>query len=207
MFRFTTRISALLLLTISVWACGTPPSREAPPANSRQTTQQAPRAGINAPQGATPQASSTGGLEFTSVPQEWTSKPASGMRLAEYTVPLAEGDTTPVSFVVFTPMGGSVQDNIDRWIGFVQQPDGSSSKDKARIEKLQASGLNISVVDLTGNYSGGDMGGGTIPNARMRNAVVETPAGNYFVRFVGPKNTVDKWDQAYVAFLKSARVK
>jgi hypothetical protein len=206
MFRIAIRISALMLLTTMLWACGTPPTREAANANAGRPAQSAPRTGVSQPQGASPQGG--GGLEFGSVPKEWTSQPVtSQMHLAKYEIPLAEGDTTPATFVVFNPIAGSVQDNIDRWVGFVQQPDGSQSKDKVKIEKIQANGLNITVLDLTGNFNGGEMGGGNIPNARMRNAVIESSRGNYFVRFVGPQKTVAKWDQAYIEFLKSARLK
>jgi hypothetical protein len=41
----------------------------------------------------------------------------------------------------------------------------------------------------------------------MRAAVYETPKGNYFVKLVGPRSTIERWDQAYMDFIKSAQLK
>ena len=38
---------------------------------------------------------------------------------------------------------------------------------------------------------------------RMKAAVVETPAGAYFVKLTGPDKTVTRWDASFAAFLKS----
>ena len=215
MFRFAIRTTGLFLFLSSLWACGTPPVRESAsnannsrPASAPQATTNPPP-GAQVPAGTNPHAGAAGTLEFDA-PKDWTSKtPSSSMRIAEYDVPPAEGDPPGTTLVVFSPMGGSVQDNIDRWIGQVQQPDGSSSKDKARIERLQVNGLNVTLLDLTGNYDGGNMSGssGGIPNARVRNGVIETVKGNYFIRMVGPQKTVTKWDKEFMDFVRSARLK
>ena len=44
------------------------------------------------------------------------------------------------------------------------------------------------------------------PGFRLRAAVVETAGGPYFVKLTGPAATVTKWDESFLAFLKSARV-
>jgi hypothetical protein len=132
------------------------------------------------------------------------------MRVAQYKLPAAEGDAEAASLVVyyFGPgQGGSVQANLDRWMGQIQQPNGGSSKNSAKTGTLTVNGMNVTLLDVTGTYAGGDMGGTSAqakPNFRMRAGVIETPKGGYFVKLVGPEKTVARWDDSFIAFIKSA---
>src|SRR5262249_43703523 len=103
--------------------------------------------------------------------------------------------------------GGNVQANIDRWIGQMQQADGSASKDKARTDNLTVNGLKVSTVDVTGTYTA-EMSPGSgdrhnNANYRLRAAVIETPKRNYFANLTGQTNTIAKWDKLYNDYLKS----
>jgi hypothetical protein len=154
--------------------------------------------------------STAGGLQFKT-PDGWVSEPpTSSMRVAQYQVPAAEGDTEAASLVVFyfgAGQGGSVQANLDRWMGQLQQPNGGSSKDSAKTETLTVNGMKVTLLDVRGTYGGGDMGGGSIqskPNYRMRAGVIESPKGAYFLKLVGPEKTISKWDDSFIAYVKSA---
>jgi len=155
-----------------------------------------------------------GELHFKA-PDAWaTEKPTSTMRVAQYKLPKAEGDPEDASLVLYyfgASQGGTTQANIDRWIGQMQQPDGSASKDKAKTDNLTVNGLKVSTVDVTGTYTA-EMSPGSgdrhnNANYRLRAAVIETPKGNYFVKLVGPANTIAKWDQAFNDYLKSFEFK
>src|SRR5262244_4320565 len=97
-----------------------------------------------------------GDLHFKA-PEAWTTeKPTSNMRVAQYKLPKADGEPEDASLVVYyfgAGQGGNVQANIDRWIGQMQQADGSASKDKARTDNLTVNGLKVSTVDVTGTYT------------------------------------------------------
>jgi hypothetical protein len=145
------------------------------------------------------------------VPEGWKAeKPTSEMRLAQYKLPKAEGDGEDALLVVFyfgPSQGGTTQANIDRWVNQVKQPDGSPSKDKAKTQTLAVNGLQVTTVDVLGNYSGG-MSQDSAPKDsnsiyRLRGAVIETPKGSYFVKLTGPEKTVNHWDQAYNDYIKS----
>jgi hypothetical protein len=147
-------------------------------------------------------------------PDGWTSeRPSSSMRVAQYQLPAAEGDAEAASLVVYyfgAGQGGSTSANIDRWIGQMQPPGGGSSKDNAKTETTTVNGLGVTLLDVSGTYTGGDMGGGSgasKPNFRMRAAVIDTPKGAYFVKLVGPAKTVDRWDQSFREFINSAEFK
>ncbi len=157
-----------------------------------------------------------GGGSFTSkVPTGWVAeKPSSDMRLAQYKLPKADGDGEDALLVLYffgKGQGGTPEANIERWVGQVKQPDASDSKDKAKLGKLTVNGLQVSTVDVSGNYSGG-MSADSAPHDsksiyRLRGAIVETPGGSYFVKLTGPEKTVNHWDQAYNDYINSFEFK
>jgi hypothetical protein len=72
--------------------------------------------------------------------------------------------------------------------------------------------MSVTLLDVTGIYAGGDMGGGAGAHgggatglARMRAGVIQTPNGPYFVKLTGPLKTVTKWDQAFNQFVSSLK--
>ena len=147
-------------------------------------------------------------------PKGWVSKtPTSSMRVAEFMLAKAPGDAEDATVTVyfFGGQGGSVQANMDRWIGQMAQPDGKPSKDVAKTSTVQtATGLKVSLVDVSGTYVAEVTPGSTErlnkPGFRQIAAVVETPDGPYFVKLTGPAGTVAKWKESLDAFLKSLRV-
>ena len=149
------------------------------------------------------------------MPDGWVNeKPTSTTRAAQYKLPKAEGDPEDASLVLYyfgATQGGAVQANIDRWIGQMQQPDGSASKDKAKTENLTINGMKVTTVDVTGTFTAEMMpGSGERHNNadyRLRAAVIETPKGNYFAKLVGPSKTVAHWNQSYMDYLKSFEFK
>ena len=147
------------------------------------------------------------------VPSGWVSKtPSSSMRLADFTLPKAASDPEDgtVTVYYFGTGGGSVQANIDRWIGQLSQPDGRASKDVAKTTTLDAKGgLKVTLLDVSGTYVAEVTPGSTErfnkPGFRQLAAVIETPIGPHFVMVVGPAATVAKWEASVMSFLKSLR--
>jgi hypothetical protein len=155
----------------------------------------------------------TGAALKFDAPQGWVAKaPGSSMRVAEFTLPKVAGDAEDAALAIFFfgGQGGSVQANLDRWIGQMTQPDGRPSKDLAKTTKISPRGLPITLVDVSGTYVAEVSPGSTErfnkPGFRLRAAVVETKEGPYFVKLTGPEKTVARWDDAFMGFLKSLRV-
>jgi hypothetical protein len=155
------------------------------------------------------QAAPDGRLAFDG-PSAWHTRPASSsMRVAEFVVPRAEGDNEDGELIVyyFGAGAGTVEANIDRWIGQIQQPDGSSTKDKARRSTQTVNGLQITMVDASGTYVAEMRPGGTDhynkAGFRLRAAVVDTPRGPYYLKMTGPAKTIGAAEAAFTAFLGS----
>ncbi|MCC7084981.1 MAG: hypothetical protein IT427_08240 [Pirellulales bacterium] len=131
----------------------------------------------------------------------------------EFAVNSAAGDGE-TGRVTIMGAGGSVDDNIKRWIGQFSKPDGSDAKANAKVEKRTISGNEVHLVDISGTYKdspGGPFAGGKVIerlNYRMLAAIVLTHgAGNYFVKFYGPAKTVAENEQAFHEMLASLQEK
>jgi|SRR5450759_3312420 hypothetical protein len=153
-----------------------------------------------------------GGLALTP-PAAWQTRPAaSTMRVAEFVVPKAPGDGEDAEVIVyfFGGSGGTVDANIDRWIGQLHQPDGAASADKARRDTQTINGLKVTTVDVAGTYIAEVRPGATErhnkPGFRLRAAVVETPRGPYYIKMTGPAKTVAAADADFKKLLASLRV-
>jgi hypothetical protein len=147
------------------------------------------------------------------VPAGWTNRPVtSSMRVAEFALPKVAGDAEDgqLTLYYFGGQGGTVQANLDRWIGQMTQPDGRASKDVATTTTMKTtSGLSVTLVDVGGTYvaevTPGSKERFNKPGFRLRAAVVETPEGPYFVKLTGPAKTIAKWNDSFLAFVKSLR--
>jgi hypothetical protein len=145
-------------------------------------------------------------------PSGWTAaKTTSSMRVAQFMLPRAAGDTADAELIVyyFGGSGGSVDANIDRWIGQMQQPDGRASSTVAKRSARTVNGLAIALVDVTGTYVA-EMAPGSAerhnsPNFRLRAAVITTPNGPYFIKLTGPAATVAAADADFERFLNSIK--
>jgi hypothetical protein len=161
--------------------------------------------------GQASQATAEGRLHFTPA-AGWTTKPTTSMmRIAEFVLPKAEGDTEDASLIVyyFGGTGGSVQANIDRWLGQIAQPDGRPTKQVATVTERRVNGMAMTHVDATGTLvaevSPGSAERHNKPGFRLRAAVIQSSNGPYFVRVVGPAKTVARWNTEIDAFLGSIR--
>ncbi|MCW5968841.1 MAG: hypothetical protein KIT57_10025 [Blastocatellales bacterium] len=217
-------LSLLIGGAIALAGCSTPPapveSTPTPAASGGGSTiavgHGAPAASAPAGDSAPPAASAAGdgpgnagGIKWTA-PKNWSLGPERSMRAATYLIPAAGGDAEGGECAVFffgPGQGGGVQANIDRWIGQFEQPDGSSSTDKAKQNREVINGLAVTTVDLTGTFAGGGpmMGGdgGKKTGYRMLGAIVEGPQGAVFFKLTGPVATVGAAQNDFRALLKS----
>jgi hypothetical protein len=157
-----------------------------------------------------PAGSFDGELVFK-VPEGWIQEsPSSGMRKSQFRLPGADGNDAELA--VFVGIGGSVQQNVDRWINQFSNAGGGSVKDLAKIQNRSFNEINTTVVDVSGNFrnsSMGPMGGGSSevkPNYRMLAAVMETSTGPWFLKLTGPEETIEQWEESFFEYLESVQV-
>jgi hypothetical protein len=146
-------------------------------------------------------------------PADWTIKPVtSGMRAADFQLPAKAGAEAELIVYYFGANGaGSVDDNLDRWLGQFQQPDGKNARDVAKIEKTKFGGQDATVVSVSGRYVTQGMPGGSGPvdkqDQSLLAAIVDSPVGPYYFKLVGAKATVDANATAFRAMLGSLKAR
>ena len=102
--------------------------------------------------------------------------------------------------------GGAIDANIDRWYSQFSQPDGGSTKERAKVKKIKVAGEEVHLVDLSGTYK--DQRGPMAPAVerpkyRMLAAIITAgPLGNYFVKFYGPQKTVTDHEKAFLTMIE-----
>ena len=146
-----------------------------------------------------------------SAPGDWQrKKPRNNIIDHEFALPAVEGDAAHGRLTIMQA-GGSVEDNISRWIGQFKQPDGKSTRDRAVIEEVKLGGQKAHTVDISGTFS--DRRGPFAPavereNYRMLAAIVVTEDhGQQFIKLYGPRKTIAAHEKAFANFLKSLKVK
>jgi hypothetical protein len=146
-----------------------------------------------------------------SVPGAWEKKePSVRIIEAEYSVPAAEGDKNPGRLTIMAA-GGSIEQNIERWIGQFSQPGGKNAKDAVKREETKVDGQTVHFVDISGTFK--DQRGPFAPatvyeDHRMLAAIVSTEkSGRYFVKLTGPQKTIAASEEAFRKMIGSLDVK
>ncbi len=134
--------------------------------------------------------------------------PSNPMRKAAYVVPRADGDADDGELTVFyfgPGQGGSIDANVDRWVG---QFGAVKPGDVKRADR-DANGLRQHTVELeSGTFSAGmGMGGSSKPKEGygLVGGIVETPSGAYFFKMTGPSKTVKQAKPDFYKLLDSIK--
>jgi hypothetical protein len=143
-------------------------------------------------------------------PSGWIKEnPSSSMRTAQFSLPKAGSDPEDASVVIFNfgGEGGGVRANLDRWIS---QFKDSGERKIVEEDKVEVNGLAQTVVRISGTYLFQERPMASTktekPGFQMLAAVMETKSGPWFVRFVGPQATVEKWEPSFREFLRSFKM-
>jgi len=135
-------------------------------------------------------------------PDGWNySRPADGMRAAQLekktgSVPLV------ITFTRFPPgSGGSVQANVDRWLGQFL-----SMETPAEILKPEGTSLPLTTVKLAGTMRGGIPGGPPedTPASLLLGAILESPDGLVITKLAGPKAAVGGEEKGFLDLVRAA---
>ncbi len=144
------------------------------------------------------------GVRWTA-PASWKAQAARPMRAATYVVPAAADDKEAGECGIYyfgQGKGGSVDDNMKRWIGQFEP-----AQQEAQPHKRTISGLNVTTIDLSGTYTGA---GGPMataktikPGYRLLGAIMEAPEGLIFIKFTAPAKTAAANQANFENLLKS----
>ena len=143
------------------------------------------------------------GVRWT-IPKRWTDQGQRPMRVATYAIPASAGDSDAGECAVFyfgNDQGGSVDANIDRWVGQFENPGMPAKATK------DVNGMTVTLVQVAGTYlaPGGPMmqSQGKKDNFRLLGAIVQAPQGSVFFKLTGPSKTVADAESEFNAMIGS----
>jgi hypothetical protein len=133
-------------------------------------------------------------------------QPTSQMRAAQYLFPEEEGESAAELVVFFfgAGQGGSVEDNIQRWVAQFDRPEGAEPE----IEERQVNGLAVTTVDVHGTFSGmapSGKAGPTQREQRMLAAIAVGPEGPIFFKMVGDRSLMERAEGPFNQLVDSIR--
>lgn len=152
-----------------------------------------------------------GGKLQLKAPGTWNRKqPQTAIVEHEFAIPASQGDKADGRLTIMAASGG-VQPNIDRWYGQFTQPDGGSTRERAKVTKSKVAGQEVHIVDVSGTYK--DQRGPVAPaverpNYRMLAAIIATKSGqDYFLKLYGPERTIAENEKAFVGMIEGLEAK
>jgi hypothetical protein len=138
------------------------------------------------------------------VPQGWTAQPRQQMRAATYTVPSTKEGIEAGDCGVFyfgNGQGGTVQDNLNRWISQFEKGG------KHEFSSKEINGLKVTTIQISGTYfapTGPMMASQENKlNYKLLGAIVESPAGLVFFKLTGPSQTIDGSESSFNQLINS----
>lgn len=156
-----------------------------------------------------------GGKLTLEAPDAWKSEePKSRIVQYEFSAP-KDAKEDSAARITIMGAGGGVEANLDRWYGQFDQPDGSATKKKAKVENFDVAGHKVYYVDVTGTFKD-TMGAGPFSGRapkmredhRMLGAIIVTEElGQYFVKITGPAESLEKLSEGFKKMLKEMKSK
>lgn len=147
------------------------------------------------------------------VPETWKiQKPSNKFRAYQFEVPKAEGDKKDAELVIFyfgAGSGGTVADNLKRWKGQFQPPEGKTVDDVAKVEKKKVGDVELTYLDIQGTYlfkfPPFDPNAKTtkLPEYRRLGVYFASENGPYFITLTGPEKTVAQHKKGFDDWLKN----
>jgi len=135
-------------------------------------------------------------------PEGWSyQRPPDGVRAAQLEKKVG-GVALLITLSRFTPgSGGSVQANVDRWIGQFR-----SLETPASILRPEGTALPLTTVKLVGTLRGGTPGGPAqdAPGTLLLGALLESPDGLVVAKMVGPKAVVTREEKVFTDLVGAA---
>jgi hypothetical protein len=127
------------------------------------------------------------------------------MRVAQWVLPGPGGDAELVVFR-FPGGGGGIEQNVARWKGQFQPPEGKSIDDVTVTKTIEGALVKTTLVDVSGTYVAAVMPGAdethNDADQRMIAAIVEGSGDPFYFKAVGPRATMDLWAPAFETMAK-----
>jgi len=136
------------------------------------------------------------------VPDTWKAvKPSSSMRLMEFKV---GANNTDASMAVFKNIGGTIDDNLERWAG---QFGYELIDQDVKITNEMINGIDFHIISILGTYTNtmafSARNSETKNNYRLLGAIANTTDGLYYFKMTGPNAIINNEIEEFSYFIQS----
>lgn len=132
------------------------------------------------------------------------------MRIAQWALPGSTDDAPAECIMFHFPGGGGVDDNVFRWLGQFEQPDGSATADQALRATREVNGIEVTLVKTQGTYRDQvpPMTGPVFerPEYALFGAVFTPPGDPYFLKCTGAQSVMEQAEPGMVTLVDSFRM-
>jgi hypothetical protein len=145
-------------------------------------------------------------------PADWKKEaPSNKLRAYQFLVPRADGDKEDAELVIFyfgAGSGGAAEDNIKRWKGMFQPPEGKQIDDVSKVEKFKVGDVPVTSLDVQGTYlykfPPFDPKAKVQRKADYRRlgVIFESKNGPYFITLTGPAKTMAQHKKGFDGWVK-----
>ena len=139
-------------------------------------------------------------------PATWKVAKMKPLRKYAFTVPKASGDPEDGDLAVFEfPMGGGkAADNIKRWKGQFQAPEGKTIDDVTKVDTIKIGKVEATYVDIHGTYKDPFTANAKpMPNYRRLGVILTTDGGAAYITVTGPAKTIEQNKKDFDNWLKA----
>lgn len=137
------------------------------------------------------------------VPEAWQAEaPSSSMRVAQYALPDVGSGTAELA--VFGGPMGTVEGNINRWIGQFAAADGGAPTSR-RWTQTTSGGFEATMVEVSGTFDGGMGSGGPQTGHAMLGAIVEGAGTVLYLKLTGPQSDIATLPETFEQLVLSMR--
>jgi hypothetical protein len=121
-------------------------------------------------------------------------------RLAQFSLPKVKADKEDAELVVYKGIGGSAEDNINRWKAQFKPPEGKTIDDISTVQKIKIAGHAATVLDIQGTF-------GERPEYRMIAIQFQGPENVYHIKLTGPARTIEQHKKDFDAWYRGFKKK
>ena len=154
-------------------------------------------------QAPAPGATAPAGFEFDT-PPNWRQVDSSQFRDPNFII--GDNPEAQAYVTVLAGEGGGIEANLNRWRVQMSLPN-LAPAEIADLPHIELLGMQAPLLDVTGSYSAGRMGGagGGIAEARMLGTAVIREGHAIFIKMIGPAAALDNERESLIAFARSLR--
>ena len=146
------------------------------------------------------------------VPGDWKEeKPKNNLRWKTFKLPKAKDDKADAELALFKDLSGKAEDNVKRWKGFFQPPEGKEIDDVSKVSEFPIGKKKAVYLEVYGTFidkpfpMAGPKDTTLRPDYRMIAIQYDGDDNTYHFRLTGPAATIEANKKAFDDWLKALK--